>query len=267
MLYIPGLALIILLVQFTQGRFIQAVCRTGTRYCVQQNTQGTWCYSTMAVQVVATNCPGDHLELQGAVDAHLKQDLSIAYYNGIDNGRLGGVDYAVNATAGIVHLCLSNRAGDGLLQTLCMNVAVDNSLDGSPYCLVTLGPPVTTDGCYVNVVVTSSTTSSSTTTTTSSSTSFQPTFTTDPVPISTRSSSASTQSTTLPTSGASNNSAKPKSNKTTTVAVPVVLTILVLIAIGIGIIFWRRQKRLEQEMEELRRNRRRGTPDSGGRDY
>jgi preprotein translocase subunit YajC len=46
-----------------------------------------------------------------------------------------------------------------------------------------------------------------------------------------------------------------------------VLTILVLIAIGIGIIFWRRQKRLEQEMEELRRNRRRGTPDSGGRDY
>lgn len=275
MLYILGLVSIVLLVQSTQGRFIQATCRQGTRYCVQQNTQGTWCFSTEAVQVVTTDCSGSQLELQGAVDAHLKQDLSIAYYNGVDNSRLGGVDYAVNTTTAIVRLCLSNSAGDGLLQTLCMNIAVDNSLDGSPYCLVTLGPPVTTDGCYVNVAVTSRTTSSSTTITTSSSTttttsfstSFQPTFITDPVPISTRSSSASTQSTTLSASGASNNSAKPKSNKITTVIVPVVLTILVLIAIGIGIIFWRRQKILEQEMEELRQNRPRGRPDSGGRDY
>ena len=123
MLYISGLVLIILLVQSTQGRFIQATCRAGTRYCVQQNSQGKWCYSTEAVHVVAMDCPGAHLELQGVLDNHLKQDLSIAYYNGVDNTRLGGVDYAVNTTTGIVRLCLSNAAGDGLLQTFCMNVA------------------------------------------------------------------------------------------------------------------------------------------------
>ncbi|KIM48658.1 hypothetical protein M413DRAFT_38411, partial [Hebeloma cylindrosporum] len=153
------------LVHSTQSRFIQATCRSGTRYCVQQNTQGTWCYSTEAVHAVATDCPGEHLELQGALNTHLAQDLSIAYYNGVDNSRLGGVDYPVNTTTGIVRLCLSNRAGDGLLQTLCMNVAGDNSVDGFPFCLVTLGPPVTTDGCYVDLAVTSSTASSSTTTT------------------------------------------------------------------------------------------------------
>jgi len=49
---------------------------------------------TKPVHITATDCPGEHLEVQGAVDTHLtEQDLSIAYYNAVDNGRKGGVDY------------------------------------------------------------------------------------------------------------------------------------------------------------------------------
>ena len=42
----------------------------------------------------------------------------------------------------------------------CKLFGGDNSVDGFPYCLVTLGPP--SDGCYPEVAVTSSTTSSTT---------------------------------------------------------------------------------------------------------
>ena len=109
----------ITLVQSIQSRFIQATCRAGTRYCVQKNSRGTWCLSTEAVHVVATDCPRGHLELQGAPDIHLKQDLSIAYYDGVDNSRLGGADYPVNTTSGIVRLCVSNRAvGRGWVSVL-----------------------------------------------------------------------------------------------------------------------------------------------------
>jgi len=96
-----------------------------------------------------------------------------------------------------------------------MNVAGDNSVDGFPYSGVTLGPPVTTDGCYPEVA------------TTSGSSSFQPTFTTDAKPI-------PPDPLLLHTS---NDSAKPKSDKITVVIVPILLTILILIAIDVCIIF------------------------------
>ena len=140
-------------VQLSQGKFLTAVCRAGTRYCVQQNSKGTWCYAPESghytATTVVTSCTGpDHVELQGALQSHLNQNLSIAYYNGVDNKQLGGVDYAVPTASGIVRLCLSNSAGDGILQTLCFNVVGDNSVDGFPFCLVYGGPPVVTDGCY-----------------------------------------------------------------------------------------------------------------------
>ena len=143
------------IIQLAQGKFITAACRAGTHYCVQQNSQGTWCYAPEVVHYTSTtavtSCTasgGDHVELQGALQSHLKQDLSIAYYNGVDNKRLGGVDYNVPTAAGIVRMCLSNSGGDGILQTLCFNVAADNSVDGFPFCLVNGGPPVVSDGCY-----------------------------------------------------------------------------------------------------------------------
>ena len=147
-------------VQLSQGKFLKAVCRGESRYCVQQNSKGTWCYSPEAIHdSLSTSCTGDtHVELQGALHSHLKQNLSIAYYNGVDNKRLGGVDYAVPTASDIVRMCLSNAAGDGILQTLCFNVAGDNSIAGYPSCLVYGGPPVVTDGCYPENLNTNATT-------------------------------------------------------------------------------------------------------------
>ena len=75
----------------------------------------------------------------------------------MDNTRLGGVDYSVPSVAGIIRMCLSNSAGDGILQTLCFNVAADNSVDGFPVCVVNDGPPVVSDGCYAEKINTTAT--------------------------------------------------------------------------------------------------------------
>ena len=148
------LVLFLTLIQLSQGKFLTAVCRGKSRYCVQKNSKGTWCYSPEALHSdsaypVLASCIGEtHVELQGALQSHLKQNLSIAYYNGVDNVQLGGVDYDIPTGSGIVRMCLSNSAGDGILQTLCFDVAGDSAMDGDPWCLVTGGPPVVSDGCY-----------------------------------------------------------------------------------------------------------------------
>ncbi|KIM48654.1 hypothetical protein M413DRAFT_437839 [Hebeloma cylindrosporum] len=141
-------------VQVAQANFLTAVCRANSRYCVQKNSKGTWCYAPEALHStpaapILDSCIGDtHIELQGAFQSHLRQNLSIAYYNAVDNQQLGGVDYDIPTAPGIVRLCLSNSGGDGILQTLCFDVSGDNSMDGNPWCLVTGGPPVVSDGCY-----------------------------------------------------------------------------------------------------------------------
>ena len=76
-------------VQLSQGKFLTAVCRAGTRYCVQQNSKGTWCYAPESghytATTVVTSCTGpDHVELQGALQSHLKQNLSITGWIIID---------------------------------------------------------------------------------------------------------------------------------------------------------------------------------------
>ncbi|KIM48656.1 hypothetical protein M413DRAFT_21010 [Hebeloma cylindrosporum] len=151
-------------VHLAQAKFLTPVCRAGTNYCVQQNSKGTWCYAPEADHYTSktsiTSCidsGGSHVELQGALQSHLKQNLSIAYYNGVDSKQLGGADYSVPTASGIVRMCLSNSAGDGILQTLCFNVAGDNSVDGFPFCLVDGGPPVVSDGCYPENFITNRT--------------------------------------------------------------------------------------------------------------
>jgi hypothetical protein len=152
--------------QLARGKFITPVCRVGTGNCVRQNSKETWCYApdpyytptTAMTSCTASGADYVTFELQGALQSHLKQNLSIAYYNGVDNNRLGGVDYAVPATSGIVRICLSNSGGTGILQTLCFNVAGDNSVDGFPFCLVNGGPPVVIDGCYPEKFNTNTTT-------------------------------------------------------------------------------------------------------------
>jgi len=159
--------------QLGQGKFLTPVCRSEIPQgnCVRQNSKGTWCYApdpyytpttAMTSCTIASGADYVTVELQGALQSHLKQNLSIAYYNGVDNNRLGGVDYAVPTTSGIVRMCLSNSGGTGILQTLCFNVAGDNSVDGFPFCLVNGGPPVVTDGCYPEKFNTNTTKYSST---------------------------------------------------------------------------------------------------------
>lgn len=86
------------------------------------------------------------------MDIHRKQGLSIAYYSGADNTRLGGADYSVPANPGILRLCVSGKTGDGTsFQTLCQNVVTDNDItgaSGTPWCMLALGQDAVEDGCY-----------------------------------------------------------------------------------------------------------------------
>jgi len=89
--------------------------------CVQRNTANTsWCYVPSAIATLTTACIGEHLDLANVANVHAAQDLSITYYNGADDQRLGGADWPFPiGTVGIYRLCLSGRAGEGLVQTLC----------------------------------------------------------------------------------------------------------------------------------------------------
>ena len=101
---------------------------------------------------------------------------------------------------------------------------------------------------------------------TSASSMFIPTIPSPSLQISIGASSS-----TQPTSGVSSDSTKPKSNKLVMIVVPVVLAILLLLMIAGGIVFWRRQKRLEQEIRGLKVERQPRTDiprrDEGGGDY
>jgi len=131
------------------ARFTQAVC--AGLDCVEKNSNGTWCYLPQAGEADgATTCTGTAVDLSSVLLAHLAQDLSIAYYNPLDNTRLGGSDYPVSPDVGITRLCLSGKAGDGTVQTRCVNAIGDNSIDAYYYkiCEVSLAPAAVIDGCY-----------------------------------------------------------------------------------------------------------------------
>lgn len=105
-----------LLVRNLASRFTQAAWHPTTRLCVQHNT--SWGYAPGAVDTVATDCTGDHLDFANVVKVHTAQGLSIAYYNGADDKRLRGADQPFPIGSGIYCLCLSGHAGEGLVQTL-----------------------------------------------------------------------------------------------------------------------------------------------------
>ena len=98
-----------------------------------------------------TPCSGyGHADLATVFQAHLKQDLSIAYYNGVDNTRLGGVDFNVPTDGTIIRLCLSGLATRGDYWTLCLDAVGDNELAGSPVsCKLRQAPASVSDGCYI----------------------------------------------------------------------------------------------------------------------
>ena len=232
-----------LLVQNSASLFNRAVCRPGTNLCVQRNTPNTsWCYVPSAVDTaVSTDCIGDHLDLADVVKIHAAQDLSIAYYNGADDQRLGGADWPFPNGTGIYRLCVSSRAGQGLLQTLCLNVAGDNTLDGTPYCGVTYGPQVVSDGCYQPTPTASSSSISSSS---SSSSRRSPGSSLS----STGTGSLSLQGTSSATPSIIVIDKSHKPNKAATIAAPVVLGIAVFIAIIVILVLLDKNELLQQQV-------------------
>ena len=248
-----------LLVRNSASRFTQAACRPATRLCVQRNTANTsWCYVPVAddAVTVSTDCIGGHLDLASVVKVHAAQDLSIAYYNGADDKRLGGADWPFPNGTGIYRLCVSGRAGEGLVQTLCLNVASDNTLDGNPYCMVTYGPQVVSDGCYLPETRPTPTAASPSSILSSSSSSSRSS------PVSSLSStgkeSLSPQGTSSVSASATIIDNSHKTNKAATIAAPVVLGIALFIAIIVILVLLDKNELLQQRILHQ-------GPDRGGR--
>jgi len=137
--------------------------------CVVRTAAGSMCF--VPKDVFITPCTGTgHGNLATAFETHMKQDLSIAYYDGLDNVRLGGVDFNVPSDGSIVRLCLSGRAVGGGYSTLCLNAVGDNVLfeDSSAYCKQRLAPAAVSDGCYHDSITAGNSTSTGTTSTSTS---------------------------------------------------------------------------------------------------
>ncbi|KAF9535700.1 hypothetical protein CPB83DRAFT_842182 [Crepidotus variabilis] len=115
--------------------------------CVLQTSTGQFCYYP-GQKITTTRCINSQEDLAMVMEAHFRQDLSIAYYNGVDNTRLGGVNFTVPDDKSIIRLCVSGRtAGGGYYSTLCVNGYDNNVLQSSPYCEIA-GAPKVSDGCY-----------------------------------------------------------------------------------------------------------------------
>ncbi len=118
--------------------------------CVSRTAAGSMCYVPDG-KLATIACTGvGHADLSTAFETHMRQDLSIAYYDGLDNVRLGGVDFNVPSDGSIVRLCLSGRAVGGSFLTLCLNAVGDNVLwgDSLAYCRQRRVPAAVSDGCY-----------------------------------------------------------------------------------------------------------------------
>ena len=78
--------------QLARGKFVTPVCRAGTGNCVQQNSKGTRCYApdpyytptTAMTSCTASGADYVTVELQGALQSHLKQNLYITGWIIID---------------------------------------------------------------------------------------------------------------------------------------------------------------------------------------
>jgi hypothetical protein len=106
-----------------------------------------------------TRCTGTQANLASVLNVHLQQSLSIAYYNGVDNSRLGGVNFSVPGETTFDYVFLGKRRLIGPLLECRFAVGNINVLQGSPSCKVRVVPIVVSDGCY-NITSSSSTSTS-----------------------------------------------------------------------------------------------------------
>lgn len=213
---------------------------------IQKNSAGAWCFLPVSGETTALSCKGSQADLQGTLDAHMHQNLSIAYYNAIDNVQRGGATWSLPTTGEIIRLCASGKGGDGVIQTICLNVAADDTFYGTPYCEVAIGPRVVSDGCYVDTTTTStfippSPPKSSSTTTAATSTSTA-TLTATSFDTATSTRSSMSQSTSTITSQAYPSSITIDITRTTNwavdVFVPILGAILGVVAAAIGAKLW-----------------------------
>ena len=256
---VSNVVLILLLAfQFTfvHGLFTKTSCYGSN--CVQQDSQGRWCYVPDPRSSTDVTCKGGYARdasMSAVMAVHLKQGLSVAYYSGVDNSLLGGADFPFPSSGGIVRICVSGKAGDGSYQTFCENIHQDNDiygLTGDPFCIIAVGQDFVSDGCYVpesGVVVvpsTGQTISGAASTTVHSS---APITTTIPGGLVTATITTNGTIQTVVVAG-SNNSSNSASNYSEDVVLPIVLSVLgvVLIAICLGAWLWRKRMRLQREL-------------------
>ncbi|KAF8803099.1 hypothetical protein BYT27DRAFT_6743459 [Phlegmacium glaucopus] len=237
------------------GRFTQPACVFGA--CVQQDSTGRWCYIPNPGITAAINCTGGtgaDSTMIAVMDVHFQQGLSIAYYNGVDNTLLGGADFSVPTSDGIIRLCVSGKAGDGSFQTLCDDVAGDNTLQGAPYCFVALGQAVVSDGCYVpksGVVVqggqTSSVSPSSPTIISTDKATTHPTTLVSATIVTIVTNGATQTIIEVPQTQTNTNGSKSYTEK---VVVPIVIVFLVVVAfaIGLGVFVWWYKHRMRSRL-------------------
>lgn len=251
---------VFLLFQQVRSLFTEGACWPGTARCIQRSAgTASWCFVAVARDSTTTSCVGPAVDFQTVLAEHLSQDLSIAYYDGASNRRLGGAsEYNVTGAVGVIRLCASGLAGNGVLYTICTNVAADNVFNGSPACVVIGGPARVNDGCYdlarqqTRSTTTTSTprtsaTSSSTTTssTTSTSSTEQPSTRSSTKEESQTSTSPPATVMITPTVTIVNNLPAPTSqpDKTKDVAVPIVVALLGVVSAALGVGFWKRRQK------------------------
>ena len=75
----------------THARFTQTTC-WGDQ-CIQQNSVGTWCYTPNSVPLRTTSCTSTNPVTENMASV-TEGHLSIAFYNGVDNGFLGGANFS-----------------------------------------------------------------------------------------------------------------------------------------------------------------------------
>ncbi|KAF9535699.1 hypothetical protein CPB83DRAFT_27589 [Crepidotus variabilis] len=238
--------------------FTKSVRWPGSNLAIQRDTRGSWCFLPVAGETSAVDCKGDHADLQETLNAHMKQDLSIAYYNAIDNSRRGDASWSIPTGNEVIHLCASGKSGDGAIQTICSTVTVDDQFAGTPYCEVAVGPSVVSDGCYTVDPTSSPHPPASVPPTTSS-----PSFSTTPTQLSnsitnlsSKPSITSTNTSQLagtPTSTTINVTANNPTNPVVDIAVPIIVAVLGVVAAAISARVWWSKKKLAQEL--ARRNR------------
>ena len=248
--------------------FTEGACWPGTQRCIQRSAgTDSWCFVAVARDSTTTSCVGPAVDFQTVLAEHLSQDLAIAYYDGASNRRLGGAsEYNVTGAVGVIRLCASGPAGNGVLYTICTNVAADNVFNGSPACVVIGGPTRVSDGCYdfTRQQTTSTTTTSTSSITSSSTTTSSTTLTSSTEKTSTRSSTtdesrtsttpSSTQAVITPTIIVNNIPAPtPKPDKTKDVAVPIVVALLGVVSAALGAGFWKRRRNRIQAQQNANR--------------